>query len=110
LLSDEILALKTRGMSISGITCDGATFQMKGLNFEDSRSIQSQNPHNLSLTRLMFIPWLCHHVNNAYHCLSRESRPFRDCVLSLRALAKFSRELKQRHVLGRACPQFIEAR
>jgi hypothetical protein len=110
LLTQEIVDLETRGIKISAVICDGATFQTKALNFDDSHSIQFQNPDNVLLTRLLFIPCLCHRLNNAYHCLFRECLDFRNFIISLRALGKFCRRSDQRNILGRACPQFIETR
>jgi hypothetical protein len=110
LLSEELLSLEKRGIKISAVICDGATFQTKALTFDDPQSIQSQHPDNVLLTRLLFMPCLCHRLNNAYHFLCRDCRLFGDFIRSLRALGKFCRRPGQRDILGCACPQFIETR
>jgi hypothetical protein len=102
--------LDNRKIHISSVTCDGATYQIKALNFEDPLSIQAQNPDKEYLFKLLYIPCLCHRLNNAYQCLFRTCAPFREMIKSLRTLAVLCRKPEHRRALGRSCPTFIQTR
>jgi hypothetical protein len=107
LIVPKLIALKQDEIHISAITCDGATYQRKALDFEDQDSIQ--NCHE-EFSRLFFIPCLCHRLNNAYQHLFRECAPFHEIITSLRSLAVFCRKPAQRRFIGRVCPEFIQTR
>jgi hypothetical protein len=109
-LKNELLTLEQQGIIISTVVCDGATYQTHALNFKNKDSIQAMNRDSQLLTRLLFIPCLCHRLNNAYHRLVRDSKVYRKFVYTLRQLAIFCRKPAQGKQLGRHCPQFIETR
>jgi hypothetical protein len=109
-LKGELEALQQNGITVSTVVSDGATYQTKALNFEDKASIQAKNPGSTLLSRLLFIPCLCHRLNNAYHRLVRGCRVYARFIGSLRRLAIFCRKPAQVEKLGRRCPQFIETR
>jgi hypothetical protein len=52
--------LHAKEITVSTITCDGASYQVKALNFEDPSSIQKRNHDTEHLRKLVFIPCLCH--------------------------------------------------
>jgi hypothetical protein len=97
-------------ITVSVIVCDGASYQTKALNYEDSESLQAMNPEHPILSRLIYVPCLCHRLNNAYRCLTRISGVFGRFVRSLRALAAFLRIPAQRRQLGLVCPLHIITR
>jgi hypothetical protein len=99
-----------KGISISVIICDGATYETKALNWEDPASLQAAFPADPLLTRVLFVPCLCHRLNNTYRRLVRDSRQFQLFISDLRRLAKFCRRSKWRSQLHGSCPEFIEAR
>jgi hypothetical protein len=80
------------------------------LDFHDVDSIQRQNPESHSLSRLLFIPCLCHRLNNADHRLIRDFPIRKELIGSLHALARFCRKPNQRRQIGATCPEFIEIR
>jgi hypothetical protein len=99
-----------KDITVSVIVCDGASYQTKALNYQDSESLQAMNPEHPILSRLIYVPCLCHRLNNAYRCLTRTSRVFGGFVTSLRALAVFLRKRAQRRKLGLVCPLHIITR
>jgi hypothetical protein len=60
--------LHVKEISVAIITCDGASCQVKALNFQGDSSIQKQNSETERLSKLLFIPCLCHQLANAYLC------------------------------------------
>jgi hypothetical protein len=67
--------LAAREIGVSGVICDGATYQVKGLDYTQAESVQSNGDTDL-LKRLLFIPCLCHRPRNAYHALVRDCASF----------------------------------
>jgi hypothetical protein len=102
--------LLERGINISAITCDGASYQVKALNFKDPASIQQQNRDKPYLFKLLFVPCLCHRLNNAYQSLYRNCGPFTEMITSLRRIAVFCRKPEHRLTLTCSCPTFIPTR
>jgi hypothetical protein len=95
---------------VSVIICDGAAYQTKALNWEDPASLQAAYPADPLLARVLFVPCLCHRLNNAYRRLVRDSRHFQLFISDLRRLAKFCRKPKWRSQLHGSCPDFVETR
>jgi hypothetical protein len=60
MLRAVLLPLHDRGIRVGTITCDRASYQVKALTFGDPESVQKQNPEVRLLSRLLFIPCLCH--------------------------------------------------
>jgi hypothetical protein len=107
----ELLRLANdKKIHVSVIICDGATYQTKALNWEDSASLQATHRGDLLLSRVLFVPCLCHRLNNAYRALIRNSPSFSQFVVSLRDLGKWCRKPKWRGQFERNCPEFIETR
>jgi hypothetical protein len=109
-LEGELGKLASAKITISAITCDGARYQTKAIDFKDHESLQYVNRQDLLLSRVLYVPCLCHRLNNAYHALFRESGLFQFLIKKLRALAVFCRKPAQKKRLHRTCPQFIETR
>jgi hypothetical protein len=57
---------------VSVVICDGATYQTKALNWEDPASLQARHRGDPLLSHVLFIPCLCHRLNNAYRRLVRD--------------------------------------
>jgi hypothetical protein len=102
--------LQRRHIQIGTIVCDGASYQVKALNFEDLESIQARNPEMPLFARLIYLPCLCHRLNNAYHRLLRDSPFFKGMIRALHDMARFCRKPNQRRALGAVCPEFIKTR
>jgi hypothetical protein len=110
-LAAELRALATdKEIHVSVILCDGATYQTKALNWEDRSSLQATHPTDPLLSRVLYVPCLCHRLNNAYRRLVRDSTPYRNFIVELRQLGKFCRKPVQRRLLHGICPEFIETR
>jgi hypothetical protein len=110
LLESLLTKLVRRDIQVGTIICDGATYQIKALNFADLDSIQSRNSDTRLFSRLLYVPCLCHRLNNAYHRLLRDSAFLSEVIRSLRDLARFCRKPNQRRILGAICPEFIQTR
>jgi hypothetical protein len=109
-LECELTHLQKKGVIVSAVVCDGATYQTKALNFADPASIQARHSETPNFSRLLFIPCLCHRLNNAYHRLVRDSAVYGQFIGALRQLGKFCRKTAQKKILKRTCPEFIETR
>jgi hypothetical protein len=109
-LQFELRGLAATGIRISAITCDGARFQTKAIDFTDKASLQFRNQNDELLSRVLYVPCLCHRLNNAYHRLFKDSPIFKFLISLLRNLAKFCRKPAQKKRLHRTCPEFIETR
>jgi hypothetical protein len=109
-LTSEIGDLAEKNIIVSVITCDGASYQTKVLNYQDEDSLQSSNTDGQILSRVLYMPCLCHRLNNAYRRLARVSLVFEQFVVLLREMAVFCRKPVQRRRLGRNCPAFIDTR
>jgi hypothetical protein len=110
LLENILSCVQRRQIQIGTIVCDGASYQIKALNFEDSESIQARNPEVPLFVRLIYIPCLCHRLNNAYDRLLRDSALLKAMIRALHDVARFCRKPKQRRALGAVCPEFIKTR
>jgi hypothetical protein len=110
LLIPILTNLDHKKIHISAIISDGASYQVKALTYLDPESLQATNAANPAFSRLLFIPCLCHRLNNAYHRLIRNSATFESMITDLRALARYCRKPAQRKKLGFVCPEFIETR
>jgi hypothetical protein len=106
----NINELQVKGINISAITCDGASYQVTALNFEDPDSIQRKNFETEHLRKLLFVPCLCHRLNNAYRSLFRTSDLFKATITSLRDLGVVCRKPANCITLGAFCPTFIQTR
>jgi hypothetical protein len=91
------------------ITCDGTSCHVKALNSQDDSSIQKQNSETEHLGKLLFVPCLCHRLNNSYRSLFRTSDGFGAMIISFQSRS-FSRKPDQRRELGAFCPTFIQTR
>jgi hypothetical protein len=109
-LEAELAKLANAKITISAITCDGAPYQTKAIDFRDHESLQYVNRRDLPLSRVLYVPCLCHRLNNAYHALFRESGLFQSLIKTLRALAVFCRKPAQKKRLRRTCPLFVDTR
>jgi hypothetical protein len=107
LIVDKLAHLDENGLHVSAITCDGASYQVKALDFNDASSIQATQP---LFSKLLFIPWLYHRVNNACHCLYRTCQPFKRLIQQLRELDNFCWKPVQRQLPQCSCPQLIKTR
>jgi hypothetical protein len=110
-LRDELQALADKGIIVSVITCDGASYQTKVLNYHERYSLNGAwTSHHPLFSRILYMPCLCHRLNNAYHRLVKVSHVFSEFIGSLRRLGVFCRKPNQRRRLGRNCPAFIATR
>jgi hypothetical protein len=102
--------LHAREIRVGSIVCDGSSDQLKVLDFSDRSSIHAKNPGNCLFTCLLFIPCLCHILDNAYHHLVRESPALKQIIDSLHAIARFCHKPTPRRTIGAPCPEFINTR
>jgi hypothetical protein len=109
-LETQLRKHEANQITVSVIVCDGASYQTKPLDYQDPESLQAMNPEHPIFSRLIYVPCLCHRLNNAYRRLTRTSRVFGRFVTSLRALAVFLRKPAQRRQLGLVCPLHIITR
>jgi hypothetical protein len=109
ILIHTIQSLAQKSIRVSGVLCDGARYQVKALDFTDSESVQFGADEPL-LHRLLFIPCLCHRLNNAYQALFRECPPFYEFLTALRSIGKTCRKPAYRIRFPRSCPDFVETR
>jgi hypothetical protein len=110
-LASELAKLANeKGIHVSVVICDGATYQTKALNWEDPESLQGTHQEDPLLSRVLFVPCLCHRLNNAYRRLVHDSELFGSFISDLRRLAMFCRKPKWRRQIGGNCPEFIETR
>jgi hypothetical protein len=103
-LQVEIAQLASKDIVVSVITCDGASYQTKALNYQDPDSLQSGWENNAIFSRVLYMPCICHRFNNAYRRLARISPLFAGFLASLRRIALFCRKPQQRRHLGRHWP------
>jgi hypothetical protein len=91
LLTPLLTALHERDIEVGSIICDGASYQLKALDFRDRASTQARNSEvNLRIVH--------------------DSLNFRKLVDSLHRLAGFCRKPNQRRAIGGICPAFTETR
>jgi hypothetical protein len=109
-LASEIGDLAQKNIIVSVITCDGASYQTKVLNYQDQDSLQLRNVDDPIFSRVLYMPCLCHRLNNAYRRLASVSLVFGQFIVSLQAMAVFCHKPAHRRQLGRNCPAFIETR
>jgi hypothetical protein len=109
ILVNTIHTLSQKSIRVSGVLCDGARYQVKALDFEDPESVQCSAEEPL-LNRLLYIPCLCHRLNNAYQTLFRECAPFQAFLIDLRTIGKTCRKPANRRHFNRLCPEFVETR
>jgi hypothetical protein len=62
--------IQTDGLNISRVTSDGCSFQVKALNWRDPESIQARGEQ---FSKLLFIPCICHRLQNAIITLLKEN-------------------------------------
>jgi hypothetical protein len=106
----ELDALAPKGIIVAVIICDGASYQTKSLNYQDPESLQASDVGNLVASQILYMPCLCHRLNNAYRRLVRDSDVYAGFIRWLRELAVFCRKPEQRRRIGAMCPAFIETR
>jgi hypothetical protein len=101
--------LAEKGIMLSGVICDGASYQVKALDFAFTGSLQASGDENV-LMCLLYIPCLCHKLNNSYHALYRECQAFHTFINSLCHIGKTCRKPAYKTQFRRFCPDFIETR
>jgi hypothetical protein len=109
-LREELRRIQQKGITVSVITCDGASYQTKSLDYTKTGSLHSLHQHDHLLGRVLFMPCLCHRLNNAYRRLGILSRTFQGFTAALRGMAVFCRKPARRRQLHRVCPIFIQTR
>jgi hypothetical protein len=96
------------GIKVAGVVSDGARFQIKALNWKDSASIQQV--HGGKYRRLLFIPCVCHRLQNSLKELYESNEYFRECISHIRYVAVKLRKPDARAALGRTCPSHCATR
>jgi hypothetical protein len=80
LLERILTSLHQREMQITSIFCDGASYELKALDFQDSASIQARNSANSLFPRLLDILCLCYRLNSASNYLIHQSPLLKEVI------------------------------
>jgi hypothetical protein len=107
LFRDMLRRMKQQGLCVGGVTSDGCSFQKKALHWKDPESIQFNNPE---FSKLLFVPCICHRVQNSMSDLFKSNATYRRLITRARDLAVFLRKSKNREILGRVCPAYCATR
>jgi hypothetical protein len=99
--------MKDDGLCVGAVTSDGCAFQKKALNWKDPESIQARDPE---LSRLLFVPCICHRMQNAMTDLFRSNFRYGARIRWARDIAVFLRKPANREALDAGCPAHCATR
>jgi hypothetical protein len=108
LLTPFLTALHEREIQVKWIICDGATYQLKALDFRDAVSIEAMNSQIPLFSRVLFIPCLDQRLNKTYLRVVPDSPNLNKVIDPVHVLARFSGKPNQRRVIGEMCRTFTE--
>jgi hypothetical protein len=102
---DAFVELLTRilseGLTVTGVTSDGCAFQKKALCWRDPASIQAREAE---YSRLIFVPCVCHRLQNSMVELFNQNDWYRELIIEAREIAVFLRKPAPRTAIGATCP------
>jgi hypothetical protein len=107
-LHELLVKMDKKNLNIAGVTSDGARFQRKGLSWRDGESIQQRFKDEYS--HLLFIPCVCHRLQNALKDLYDQEKLYRDQIDLIRSLATRFRKPEARAFIGATCPAHCATR
>ena len=99
--------MQTEGLNIAGVTSDGCAFQVKALAWRDAESVQARGEQ---FSKLLFVPCICHRLQNAMLELFRENSHYRELIGQAREAEVFLRKPGARAAIGQTCPAHCATR
>jgi hypothetical protein len=100
-MSDVLIDMHNAGLNVAGVTSDGCSFQKKALTWSDKASIQQSS---LDFRRLIFVPCLCHRLQNSIVELFAGNGLYADLIRNARDVAVRLRKPNGRRAVGKVCP------
>jgi hypothetical protein len=104
---DLLIQMKGEGLHVAGVTSDGCAFQVKALSWRDEQSIQARDDH---FSKILFVPCICHRLQNAMIALFKENGYYRELIEQARKAAIVLRKPWARVVIGSICPAYCATR
>lgn len=92
-------------IKIASCICDGNMAQKKAFSYQWKDSLRFKQPW---MKEIIFIPCLCHKVNNAYKMVVNQNDDIRELVEEARSFAIFCKDHKEE--IGATCPSFVSTR
>jgi hypothetical protein len=97
----------SENLTVAAVTSDGYSFQCKALRWSDPNSLQSLFPE---FTRILFVPCICHRVQNAMVYLHNRHLRYATIINQAREAVVILRKPRNREVLGSVCPRHYPKR
>lgn len=98
--------ISATGIKIGSVVCDGNTVQKKALNFSWDKSLRFKPIDDIK--KIIYVPCLCHRINNAYKSQVLKISEINDIVNLLHEIEDECR--KNPNLFKKACPSHCPTR
>jgi hypothetical protein len=99
--ADLLQRISRDGLHVAGVTSDGCSFQKKALSWRDSQSIQFRSE---AFGQIVFVPCICHRIQNSLQSLYNRNDDYRALIDQARSTAVLLRKSRYRDSIGATCP------
>jgi hypothetical protein len=107
LLANILNKMQDENLRVAGVTADACPFQRKALSWYNSESLQQRHAE---FRKLLFIPCICHRLQNSMVHLYQQNENYRRIIGQVREAAVLLRKPMNRDVLHATCPMHCATR